>query len=227
MESVSGNRMQNVIFGRIAHVIGHSDLAMTASRQIIALGAVGVILAIGFLLIIRPAFWAPAEPSPGKTPMSRRRLLVVYGLIAFILGGSLLDCVRDTEHWPWSCYPMYSYPETATTFDDYRLYGVPKDNPDTEISLFLDERYLQPFDQSRLSLVLEESLWKPDLREGLENCLTRYEALRRGGRHEGPELVKLRMYHVFWTLDPAGANIEKPDRKELIEEVTMPATEKS
>jgi hypothetical protein len=219
--------METMIFGGVARVIGRGELAMTASRQIVALGVVGVILSVGFLLVVRPVFWAPSEPAAGRTPMTRRRVLVVYGLMAFIFGGSLLDCVRDTEHWPWSCYPMYSYPETATTFDDYRLYGVPRENPDTEISLFLDERYLQPFDQSRLSLVLEESLWNPRLREGLENCLTRYEALRRGGRHEGPELVKLRMYHAFWTLDPTGANIEKPDRKELIEEVALPQTEKS
>ena len=31
-----------------------------------------------------------------------------------------------------------------------------KTNPGTEISLFTDERYLQPFDQSRLALVLDE-----------------------------------------------------------------------
>jgi hypothetical protein len=142
--------------------------------------------------------------------------------MAFILGGSILDAVRDTEHWPWSCYPMYSYMQIGTTFDDYRLYGVAKQNPDTEISLFTDERYLQPFDQSRLAEILETVHGDPRLHDGLLNCLTRYEALRRGGRIDGPELVKLRMYHVLWTLDPFGATIEKPDRKELIDEVALP-----
>ena len=55
------------------------------------------------------------------------RIFAAYGVMAFILGGSFLDCARDSEHWPWSCYPMYSEIETGTTFDDYRLYGVPKD----------------------------------------------------------------------------------------------------
>ena len=155
--------------------------------------------------------------------MGRRRVLVVYGLMGFIVGGSLLDAVRDTEHWPWSCYPMYSYMETGTTFDDYRLYGVLKENPETEISLFTDERYLQPFDQSRLAEALDQALGDSRLHEGLRNCLNRYEALRRAGGMRGRNWLKLRMYHVFWTLDPIGKTIEKPDRKELIDEVTLPA----
>jgi hypothetical protein len=79
---------------------------------------------------------------------------------------------------------------------------------------------LQPFDPSRLALVLQESMYKPDLKDGLQNCLDRYEALRRGGRHQGPELAKLRMYHVFWTLHVSGDNLDQPDRKELIAEVS-------
>jgi hypothetical protein len=219
--------MQIPKLGWLAAVIGRGELAMTSSRQIEALAVVGVLFAIGFFWVIRPVFWKPVEPETGKTPMRRGRVLVVYGLMVFILGGSVLDAVRDTEHWPWSSYPMYSFMETGTTFDDYRLYGVPKENPNTEISLFTDERYLQPFDPSRMAEVLEIVNGEPGLHGGLANCLTRYEALRRGGRHEGPELVKLRMYHVFWTLDPRGATIEKPDRKELIDEVTLPASEKS
>jgi hypothetical protein len=31
------------------------------------------------------------------------------------------------------------------------------------------------------------------------------------------------MYHVLWTLDPFGATIEKPDHKELVDEVALPA----
>ena len=38
---------------------------------------------------------------------------------------------------------------------------------------------------------------------------------------------RLRMYRVYWTLDPYGATIEKPDRKVLIDEVTPAPNEKS
>jgi hypothetical protein len=213
--------MYSPIHRWIAPFIGRGDLATATPRHFIALGLLGVIVAAFILLVIRPVFWAPSQPAAGIAPMPRRRVTVVYAVMALILGGSLLDAVRDSEHWPWSCYPMYSFMETGTTFDDYRLYGVPTQNPGTEISLFTDERYLQPFDQSRLAEILNYVKDDPRLHDGLVNCLTRYEALRHGGRHDGPELAKLRMYHVFWTLDPWGATIEKPDRKELVEEVAL------
>ncbi len=214
--------MHGTFFRWIAPFIGRGAPAVITSRHILALGVTAAILAVGIWLVIRPVFWAPSKPVVGITPMPRRRLLAAYAVMAIILGPSIVDSVRDSEHWPWSCYPMYSFMETGTKFDDYRLYGVPKDNPNTEISLFAHEQYLQPFDQSRLAEILHAVADSPRLHDGLLNCLKRYDALRRGGHHDGPELVKLRMYHVFWTLDPHGATIEKPDRRELIAEVSLP-----
>jgi len=227
--------MQSPIFAGIAGLIGPGELANTNTHPRAGLAVIGIALCVGLLLVIQPRFWktilAPAQPQAGETrpimAIPRRRLIAIYALMLFILGGSFLDMARDSEHWPWSCYPMYSEIQTGTTFDDYRLYGVPKENPSTEISLFTDERYLQPFDQSRLALVLDEVHDDPGLHHGLQNCLTRYEALRKGGRHPGPELSAIRMYKVYWTLDPYGATIEKPDRKVLVDEVTAPANEKS
>ena len=223
--------MASPMLSKIADIIGPGGLAMAISRhevKLVLLGAAGV---VALLLVISPAFWkafwAPSKPGNGKASISPRRMLVAYGLLALILGGTLVDEVLDSEHWPWSVYPMYSYMWVGKHYDDYRLYGVPKDNPNTEISLWTDERYLQPFDQSRLGAMLTQLVGQPELHEGLVDCLMRYEALRRGGRHPGPELVALRMYHVYWTLDPWGATIEKPDRKVEIEEVTLPTGEKS
>ena len=159
--------------------------------------------------------------TPSVNSISRRRLLVIYGLIAFIVGGSFIDLVRDTEHWPWSCYPMYSYMETGTTFDDIRVYGVLPDRT-TEFSLYKDERYLQPFDQSRLTEILQVTYYKPGLTGALANCLKRYESLRLAGKHDGPQLVGMRVYRVYWTLDPYGKTIEHPDRKELLGEYMLP-----
>ena len=176
-------------------------------------------------------FWAPAEPEketpPSVAPIGRQRLLVAYGVIAFIVAGSFLDAVRDTEHWPWSNYPMYSQPENDPTFNDLRLYGVPKSDPNTEFSLYAtDARYLQPFDPSRLAAILE-TLNPQKLHVGLQDCLNRYEALRRGGHHDGPELLYLRVYRCYWSLDPTGATIEHPDRKVLIDQVQSDPNENS
>jgi hypothetical protein len=154
--------------------------------------------------------------------ISRGRLLVIYGLIAFIVGGSFLDLVRDTEHWPWSCYPMYSETERGTTFNDIRLYGVLASDQTKEISLFTDERYLQPFDQSRLAEILAVTYYKPGFTGAIENCLKRYESLRLAGKHDGPKLAGMRVYRVYWTLDPYGKTIEHPDRKVLLGEYMLP-----
>lgn len=169
----------------------------------------------------------PVTPAPVKIPMSRGRLLAFTGVFAIIAGPSFLDAVRDTEHWPWSCYPMYSEMERGTKFDDLRIYGVLKSDRQTEISLFTDERYLQPFDQSRMAEILAKTYWSPDFDKGLWNCLSRYEAMRRAGRHDGPELAGIRVYHVYWTLDPYGKTIEHPDSKVKMAEVMLPIDEKS
>jgi hypothetical protein len=159
--------------------------------------------------------------------MSRRRIAVFTAVFIFIVGPSLCDSVRDTEHWPWSCYPMYSEMETGTKFNDMRLYGVLKRDRQTEFSLFTDERYLQPFDQSRLAEILAVVYKRPDIDLALKNCLDRYEAMRRAGRHNGPELAGIRVYRVYWTLDPDGKTIEHPDSKVLLGEYMSPAQGKS
>lgn len=44
----------------------------------------------------------------------------------------------------------------------------------------------------------------------------------KAGKHDGPELAGLRVYHVFWTLDPYGRTIEKPDSKDKLAEIMKP-----
>jgi hypothetical protein len=162
-------------------------------------------------------------PEGGTVGISPARLWIIYGVFAFILVGSFLDLVRDTEHWPWSCYPMYSEPEHGTTFDDVRLYGVLASDPTQEISLYTDERFLQPFDQSRMNEILRSTWAKPGFDKALWNCLNRYDALRKAGKQDGPELAGLRVYNCFWTLDPDGKTIEHPDKKVLLSEIMKSA----
>jgi hypothetical protein len=225
--------MEAPILSRMADVIGPGNLAMTMEHAV-KLALVGAVLVFALGLAVQPRFWKlfwkPAEAGSGKPWMTRGGMLVAYGLLLLIVGGTIPDAVKDTEHWPWSVYPMYSYMWVGRHYDDYRLYGVLKDDPSKELSLWTDERYLQPFDQSRMGAVLAQMMDKPghpEIHEGLLDCLKRYEALRRGGRHPGPELVKLRLYHVFWTFDSYGSTIEKPDKKVLIDEVSLAEAEKS
>ncbi len=159
--------------------------------------------------------------SAGKVVMSKRRLLVFYALGAVIFGGSLADIVRDTEHWPFSQYPMDSEVFSSKTFSMLRLYGVVQKSPLVEIQLY-NTSFIEPFDNSRLSAGLAHTLQVNRQDEAVADCLARYEALRRAGRHRGPPLVAMRLYMVTWTLDPWVSNIDRPDRKELLAEVAPP-----
>jgi len=183
-----------------------------------------VFLAVGLLVVVMvPEFLAalsqPAaphkEPATVK-PMGKHRLLVVYALNAVIVGGSLFDLIRDQEHWPFSQYPMYSHTEISRSLTILRLFGITQQG--TEIPLY-DSRYFQPFDDSRLPEALERTAKKHQLKEAVWDCLVRYEALRRAGRHDGPPLRAMRLYQVYWVLDPWARNVNHPDRKNLLVEV--------
>ena len=155
-------------------------------------------------------------------PMTRQRTLLVYSLFAMITGGSLFDLLKDTEHWPFSHYAMYSGVEKSHTLSILRLYGVTEGEPETEIPLS-DNRFLQPFDNSRLPEALDDIVSDPRRRylldETVRDCLLRYEALRRAGSHSGPRLQAIRLYRVFWALDSQASNVDQPDRKDFIVEI--------
>jgi hypothetical protein len=151
----------------------------------------------------------------------RLRLFIIYALGAVIFGGALTDLVRDTEHWPFSQYPMFSEIAASKTYSTLRLYGVVQRSPLLEMQLD-NNLYLQPFDNSRLPAALEHAFRRNRLEEAMLDCLTRYKALRRAGRHDGPPLIALRLYRVTWTLDPSASNIDRPDRKDLLIEVPAP-----
>src|SRR5262249_46660523 len=136
--------------------------------------------------------------------------------------GSLFDIIRDTEHWPFSQYPMYSQTEKSHSLTAFRLFGVTQDG--SEISLHDDMRYLQPFDNSRLPEALELVSESHQLKEAVLDCFLRYEALRRAGRHSGPQLKALRLYRVYWVLDPWARNVDHPNRKDLFVEVRQSET---
>jgi hypothetical protein len=157
--------------------------------------------------------------SVDNVAMSKRRLLVFYVLGAIIFGGSALDVVRDTEHWPFSPYSMDSDLWVSKTFSMMRLYGVVQRFPLLEIPLDRSS-YTIPFDNSRLAAGLERAVQMHRQDEAVADCLTRYEAAQVAGQHLGPPLIALRLYRVTWTLDPWVSNVDRPDHRELLSEVT-------
>ena len=207
-------------------ISGQSHIAVTeylarwwrlTTRVSCGLTVLGAYLLLG-------VFWITNEDSSesngtaARVAMSSPRLWVVYALGVVILTGTLSDVVRDTEHWPYSTFPMDSDLYESKTYSALRLYGVVQTSPLVEIQLY-KTYYFQPFDNSRLSTGLGYTLSVNRQNEAVADCLIRYEDLRRAGRHWGPPLVAMRLYKVTWTLDPTVGNLDLPDRKELLTEV--------
>jgi hypothetical protein len=152
--------------------------------------------------------------------MTRTRRALVNVLAAGLIGGSLYDIATDQEHWPFSQYPMFSGVWREPTFTWLRLFGVTEDGREIPLD---SNRYVAPFDQSRLPKVLKRMLEERDgasrVRTAIADCLTRYEDLRRAAEHDGPPLVAMRLYELEWSIDAAGANLDRPDRRDFIAEV--------
>jgi hypothetical protein len=151
--------------------------------------------------------------------MTAIRRVVVNALLACLVCGSLYDIVRDSEHWPFSQYPMFSGIWRATTFRWYRLVGVREDGGE----VVLDRaRYIQPFDQSRLHLAFVQLAARADagraLQSAVANCLSRYERQRVNGVHDGPPLRAMRLYLLEWRLEPDARNVDHPDGRQLVAE---------
>ena len=190
-----------------------------ASKVTTGLALLGVYILVAMVGLTREPTIERREPT-NRGGMSKGRLAVVYGLSLLIFGGALSDLARDTEHWPFSQYPMFSRIDVSKTFSRLQLYGVVQHSPLIEVPMDIN-LYLQPFDNSRLPPALEHALRENRLEEGVTDCLTRYEALRRAGRHKGPPLVAMRLYRLTWTLDTSASNVDRPDRRDLVTEVPM------
>ena len=142
--------------------------------------------------------------------------LVLIGLLA----GSAYDTVTDQEHWPFSQYPMFSGTWASPPFPWLRLFGVTVDGREFPLD---DNRFVAPFDQSRLPKSLRQMLQAPDpdvrIHAALLDLAARYEQLREDAAHDGPPLVALRLYEMEWTIAPDAGNVDRPDDRRFIAEV--------
>jgi hypothetical protein len=154
--------------------------------------------------------------------MAPHRLWVAHAAIVLVAGGSLACIVAGREYWPWSHYPMFAGVERAGPVERLHLVGVvARDGSEIPI---LTQRYLDPFDPSRLTVVLDTLRRRDDpraLADALMTCLQRYELRRAEGRHGGPPLRGVRLYRLTWDRrDAASFHRERPDRRQLVTEVT-------
>jgi hypothetical protein len=159
--------------------------------------------------------------------MSPRRLLVVHAAIAVVLLGHFRDLATDAEHWPFSSYPMYSYPPPAR-LEAYLVVGLVEGGNERgkEREFPLIERpYLRPLDAGTLGAALSRMNKQHDcertLDRALRACLARYDALRQAGRHDGPPLRGARLYRLTWEVGRDGSPSPQPGGRELLHEVLL------
>jgi hypothetical protein len=148
-------------------------------------------------------------------------MLVVYLLLAFIVGGHAYAVYRDVEYWPFSPYPMFRWiVEPQTRFS--QLWGVPKGQPDKEIELY--DAYVPTLPGHRIQRQFIKYAKAGDakkLHAMVDEWMQRYEENRRAGKHDGPELETLQVYEFTYTLKPGAANLGAPDERKLLWQVSV------
>jgi hypothetical protein len=142
--------------------------------------------------------------------MPFRRRWVVYGLIAFVLGGNLASFVFNRQLWPYSPYPMFAEArEDPLTFETLVLVGEPAEGGEI---WFESQGYLSP----KLSPMVINSAFVsrrgPSMNERLRDTYEFYERRRRQGRSSAPPLQRLHLYRFSWALRPDLANLRTPRR---------------
>jgi len=157
------------------------------------------------------------------TPLRRRLALwIIYGVI----GVHVVAMVGKIDEWPLTYYGMYSRIQPPQV-EWHVVYGVTADG--REVRLQKDE-YWSPLGTARLGAVLRRARQGQSAHAAvgagdgqtvdrtIAGLLTIYDSHRRQGWHDGPPLAGLRLYAVTWRLDPQLANLDAPQRRELVSE---------
>src|SRR3954469_5777964 len=131
---------------------------------------------------------AVAEPPPQPRPMRRWRLWLVNGLIAVLVLAHLMEIARQTEHWPFSNYPMWARVSTEWHETQIVPVGVTADEPAAEVPL-TGPPYFAPMPLYYQRLNFRTVAKKPGPRDRLlRDYLERYERRRAEHLHDGPPL---------------------------------------
>jgi hypothetical protein len=144
--------------------------------------------------------------------MSLVRRWVVYGLVAFVLGGNLASFVFDRQVWPYSQYPMFADNEDPHRFEALVLVGEPVDGGEI---WFEGQGYLG---RELSPMVINSGFGGRRARPGvgidekLRDSYDFYERRRQEGLSSGPPLRRLHLYRFSWELRPDLANVRTPDR---------------
>ena len=146
--------------------------------------------------------------------MSIGRRWVIYGLMAFVLGGNLLSFLFNRQVWPYSQYPMFADAEDPHRFETLVLVGEPVEGDEI---WFGGQGYLG----DALSPMIINSAFgggrarpgMPGLDERLRETYEFYEHRRQRGLSDAPPLRRLHLYRFSWALRTDLSNLRTPSRE--------------
>jgi hypothetical protein len=145
--------------------------------------------------------------------MRRWRVWLVNGVVAVLVLGHLMEIARQSEHWPFSNYPMWARVSTEWHETQVVPVGVTASEPAAEVPL-TDPAYFAPMPLFYQRLNFRSVYKQPGQRDTLlRDYLERYERRRAGRLHNGPPLRGIRLYELYWTMDRGATNVKAPERR--------------
>jgi hypothetical protein len=166
-----------------------------------------------------PATPPDAAARPGSpAPLKRSRLWIVYGLLAVIVLGHLVEVVTQREHWPFSPYQMWSKPAVGWEVKREMLRGVTDEPTPREIALQPGQLYPIPYQMVVVNMqTANKAVQNKDPEQAkriINGLLAHYNNRVAAGKNPGPKLRGLRLYQVVWKMD---ADASEASRQNPIE----------
>ncbi|HEX5102378.1 MAG TPA: hypothetical protein VFV87_01110, partial [Pirellulaceae bacterium] len=168
-----------------------------------------------------------------------KRLIAAF-IAALMIAHGVAIAAR-IDQWPLSNYAMFAQRKESTV-TWLVLMGVTECGEEFRLD---DPSYWHPYSSAKLAHCLRDAKRQdsrrqetqrpaiqrqgatlssagqpkpPVLPAAVKSLLEHYESRRQAGLHAGPPLAGLRLYECQWHLDPRLANVNRPDRQELIYE---------
>ena len=102
-----------------------------------------------------------AAPVTSCAPMPRWRIALVATLAVVLIVGHVFDIVTQTEHWPFSYYPMYGRVQSKSRLRIPAFYGVMQRGNRTKGQRITSPEYVPQLGEARLRNILIAS-WGAD-----------------------------------------------------------------
>lgn len=141
-------------------------------------------------------------------PMKRWRVWMVGAVAALLVAGHAYDIRTQTEHWPFSYYPMYGRAQKKNRLHILSLIGIVQDGKKSRMHRLDSGHYVPQMSEARTRNILMAS-WGRDGKEPgaeretgdiLRDYLAMYEARRAQGLHDGPQLSEIRLCRLTWVI---------------------------